>query len=58
MKYGLQRMQPTLLENTTWKAHVHAEAIWEALLSHGREHFSQVSNTPLPLDLLQKSSDL
>jgi hypothetical protein len=23
------------LENTTWKAHFHAEAIWEALLSHG-----------------------
>jgi hypothetical protein len=23
------------LENTTWKAHVHAEAIWESLLSHG-----------------------
>jgi hypothetical protein len=23
------------LENTTWKAHIHAEAMWEALLSHG-----------------------
>ncbi len=34
------------LENTTWKAHVHAKAIWEALLSHGWEHFSQASNTP------------
>jgi hypothetical protein len=34
------------LENTTWKAHVHAEAILEALLSHGQEHFSQASNTP------------
>jgi hypothetical protein len=34
------------LENTTWKAHIHAAAIWKALLSHGREHFSQASNTP------------
>jgi hypothetical protein len=23
------------LENSTWKAHIHAKAIWEALLSHG-----------------------
>jgi hypothetical protein len=35
------------LENTTWKAHIHAKAIWEALLSHGRGHFSQASNTPI-----------
>ncbi len=34
------------LENTTWKAHIHAAATWKALLSHGREHFSQASNTP------------
>jgi hypothetical protein len=25
---------PADLKNTTWKAHVNAEAIWEALLSH------------------------
>ena len=37
---------PQCLEDTTWKSHIEAEAIWEALLSNGKEHFSQASNTP------------
>jgi hypothetical protein len=37
---------PQCLDDTTWKSHIKAEAIWEALLSHGKEHFSQASNTP------------
>ena len=37
---------PQCLDDTTWKSHIEAEAIWEALLSHGKEHFSQASNTP------------
>jgi hypothetical protein len=37
---------PQRLEGTTWKSHIEAEAIWEALLSHGKEHFSQALNTP------------
>jgi hypothetical protein len=45
------------LENTTWKAHTHAEAIWEALLSHRQEHFSQASNTPFATGPIAKSSD-
>jgi hypothetical protein len=37
---------PQCLDDTTWKSHIEAEAIWEALLSHGKEYFSQASNTP------------
>jgi hypothetical protein len=37
---------PQCLDDTTWKSHIEAEAIWEVLLSHGKEHFSQASNTP------------
>jgi hypothetical protein len=37
---------PQCLNDTTWKSHIKAEAIWEALLSHRKEHFSQASNTP------------
>jgi len=33
-------------ENTTWTVIVEAQAIGEALISQGREHFSQASDTP------------
>jgi hypothetical protein len=37
---------PQDIDNTTWKSHVEVEAIWEALITHGKEHFSQASDTP------------
>lgn len=37
---------PTDIENTSWTALLEAEAIWEALLHQGKEHFSQASDTP------------
>lgn len=37
---------PTNPDNTTWAALLEAEAIWEALLHQGKEHFSQASDTP------------
>jgi hypothetical protein len=37
---------PQDIDNTTWKSHVEAEAIWEVLITHGKEHFSQASDTP------------
>jgi hypothetical protein len=33
-------------DNTTWTSIVKAEAIWEALLHHGQQHFSQADQTP------------
>jgi hypothetical protein len=36
---------PQCLDDTTWKSHIEDEAIWEALFSYGKEHFSQASNT-------------
>jgi len=37
---------PTDPQNTSWTAIVEAEGIWEALLQHGKEHFSQAKDTP------------
>jgi hypothetical protein len=37
---------PLDLENTTWTALVKRQAIFEALIKNGEEHFSQASNTP------------
>ena len=37
---------PTDIDNTTWTSIVESEAIWEALLQHGRHHFSQADQTP------------
>jgi hypothetical protein len=37
---------PQDIDNTTWKSHVEAKVIWEALITHGKEHFSQASDTP------------
>jgi hypothetical protein len=37
---------PQDLNDTTWTSHVRAEAIWEALITHGEQHFSQASDTP------------
>jgi hypothetical protein len=37
---------PQDIDNTTWKSHVEAKAIWEVLITHGKEHFSQASDTP------------
>ena len=37
---------PTDLDNTTWTAVLESQAIYEALLQHGKEHFSQASDTP------------
>jgi len=37
---------PTNIQNTSWTAIVEAEGIWEALLQHGKEHFTQANDTP------------
>jgi hypothetical protein len=37
---------PLDLENTTWTALVERQAIFEALIKNGKEHFLQASNTP------------
>jgi hypothetical protein len=37
---------PLDLENTTWTALVECQAIFEALIKNGEEHFLQASNTP------------
>jgi len=37
---------PQDFDNTTWTAIVEAQAIWEMLISQGKEHFSQASDTP------------
>lgn len=37
---------PQDLNDTTWTSHVRAEAIWEALITQGKLHFSQASDTP------------
>jgi hypothetical protein len=34
------------IENTTWTAIVERQAIFEALIKNGKEHFSQASHTP------------
>jgi hypothetical protein len=34
------------IENTTWTAVVEQQAIFEALLANGEQHFSQASHTP------------
>jgi hypothetical protein len=40
---------PFNLDNTTWTALVEKEAIFEALIRNGREHFSQATPTPFIL---------
>jgi len=37
---------PQDLDNTTWTAIAEAQAIWEPLISQGKEHFFQASDTP------------
>jgi hypothetical protein len=37
---------PLDLQNTSWMAIVEKQAIFEALLQNGREHFSQATDTP------------
>ena len=37
---------PMNIENTTWTAIVECQAIFEALIKNGEEHFSQASHTP------------
>jgi hypothetical protein len=37
---------PMILEITTWTAIVERQAIFEALIKNGEEHFSQASHTP------------
>jgi hypothetical protein len=37
---------PLNIENTTWTAIVECQAIFEALIKNGEEHFSQASHTP------------
>jgi hypothetical protein len=37
---------PMDIENTTWTAVVERQAIFEALLANGEQHFSQASHTP------------
>jgi hypothetical protein len=37
---------PLDFENTSWTAAVEWQAIFEALIKHGEEHFSQAMNTP------------
>jgi hypothetical protein len=34
------------IKNTTWTAIVECQAIFEALIKNGEEHFSQASHTP------------